>query len=300
MPEVPDSSDWKTLYPFASHWFELPPHRMHYVDEGSGEPIVMVHGNPTWSFYWRRLISALRSTHRVIAVDHLGCGRSDKPQDYDYCLVRHTSNLVELLDHLDLRHATLVVHDWGGAIGLGSLLHRPDRFDRIVIFNTGAFPPAFCPLRIRVCRWPFVGEWAVRRWNAFARAAITMAVERHERMTPAVRAGFLAPYDNHANRIAIARFVQDIPLSRNHPTWSVLEELEQGLRHLREIPVQIMWGMRDWCFTPECLDRMLEIFPRAEVERFHDAGHYVVEDAHERIIPLMRRFLLGDGNGDVR
>ena len=289
-----DSAPWRDLYPFRSHWLPIGDHRLHYVDEGSGAPVLLVHGNPTWSFYWRNIMVGLGDRYRMIAVDHLGCGLSDKPQAYDYNLVNHTANLTRLVDELDLHDATLVVHDWGGAIGLGTLVERPDRFRRIVVFNTGAFPPPFCPWRIRVCRWPWIGPWSVRRLNVFARAALTMAVERSDRMTPAVRAGFLAPYDSFDHRIAIARFVQDIPLSKRHPTWSVLERLEQRLHDLPRRPVQIIWGMRDWCFTPQCLERMCRLFPHADVVRMEDAGHYVVEDAHERIVPLMARFLEDD------
>jgi haloalkane dehalogenase len=160
-----------------------------------------------------------------------------------------------------------------------------------VLFNTGAFPPPFIPLRIRVCRTPVVGTLAVRGLNLFARAALTMAVCHRERMTPPVRAGLLFPYDNWDHRIAIQRFVADIPLTRRHPTWQTLEEIERGLPTLAEKPTMMIWGMRDWCFTPACLERLLVSFPQASVHRFEDAGHYVVEDAHERIVPLVRSFL---------
>jgi cis-3-alkyl-4-acyloxetan-2-one decarboxylase len=198
---------------------------------------------------------------------------------------------VAFVEQLDLRDVTLLVHDWGGAIGLGTALRLPERFARLVLFNTAAFPPPFIPLRIRACRTPLVGTLAIRGANVFARAALSMAVEKPERMTPAVRAGLLAPYGKWADRVAIDRFVRDIPLSRRHPTWQRLEEIEAGLRTLATRPVQMIWGMRDWCFRPSCLDRLLESFPQAEVHRLADAGHYVVEDAYERIVPLVVDFL---------
>lgn len=285
------SADWRKLYPFSSHTLALPEAQMHYVDEGSGEPMLMVHGNPTWSFYWRNIITQFCDTHRMVAVDHIGCGLSDKPQQYTYRLQQHIDNLVALIDHLDLSGINLLVHDWGGAIGLGAALARPERFARLVLFNTAAFPPPYCPLRIRACRIPMFGPWMVRTFNAFARPALTMATEKPERFTPDVCAGYIAPYDNYANRIATARFVQDIPLSQSHPTYAVLKQIEQQLPTLSHLPIQLIWGGQDWCFRLECLERFQTIWPSARATIFNDAGHYVVEDASERIEPILRDFL---------
>ncbi|MCI0359256.1 MAG: alpha/beta fold hydrolase [Planctomycetaceae bacterium] len=288
---------WPDLYPFSPQYLPIGPHRLHYIDEETAgderhsEPLLFVHGNPTWSFYWRNLILGLRDSWRCIAVDHIGCGLSDKPQDYAYTLAQRIDDLVRLIEHLDLTGATLVAHDWGGAIGLGAAQRLRDRFARIVLFNTGAFPPPFVPLRIAACRTPLVGTLAVRGLNAFARGALTLAVEKPGRMTPDVRAGLLAPYDSWANRVAIDRFVKDIPFSPRHPTWRTLEQIEAGLPALGQLPIQLIWGMRDWCFRPECLERLLKHWPQAEVHRLDDCGHYVVEDAHERIVPLVRTFL---------
>ncbi|MFV1964465.1 MAG: alpha/beta fold hydrolase [Pirellulaceae bacterium] len=284
-------TDWRPLYPFASHELDLDSVRYHYVDEGDGEPLLMVHGNPTWSFYWRNLILGLRDRFRTIAVDHVGCGLSDKPAEYSYTLSQHIANVVRLVDELDLSGITLLGHDWGGAIGLGTALRRPERFARLVLFNTGAFPPPFVPLRIRVCRTPLLGALAVRGLNLFARAALSMAVHKPERMTPVVKAGLLAPYDSWEHRVAIHRFVGDIPLTRRHPTWSTLETIEDQLPTLATRPVQMIWGMRDWCFKPLCLERLSRVFTDAEVHRLSDAGHYVIEDAHEKIVPLVGEFL---------
>jgi haloalkane dehalogenase len=147
------------------------------------------------------------------------------------------------------------------------------------------------PLRIRVCRIPLLGTLAVRGMNAFVRAALWMAVEKHDRMIPAVRGGITAPYDTWAKRIAIDRFVKDIPLSTRHPSYQTLADIEHGLPQFANKPFQFIWGMRDWCFTPAFLDRFLEFFPHSEVHRFEDAGHWVVEDADERIVPLVERFV---------
>ena len=283
--------DWRPLYPFLPREIEVDGHRYHYVDEGHGEPLLLVHGNPTWSFYWRDLIRALSARYRVIAVDHIGCGLSDKPQNYPYRLAQHVDNLGQLVEHLDLENITLLAHDWGGAIGLGAALAAEPRFRRFVMFNTAAFRSQHIPWRIRVCRTPYLGRLAVQGFNAFALAATRMAIAHHERMTPAVRAGLLAPYDRWAHREAIYRFVEDIPLSPQHPSYETLLHIEQGLPRLAACPWMFIWGMRDWCFRPHFLERFLEFYPQAEVHRLPDAGHYVVEDAHERIVPLVEQFL---------
>jgi cis-3-alkyl-4-acyloxetan-2-one decarboxylase len=288
-PEL--SIDWRSQYPFTSRQLDLGGHRYHYVDEGQGQTLLLVHGNPTWSFYWRNLFRSLSPRYRVIAVDHMGCGLSDKPRDYPYCLARHIDNLVELVERLDLREVTLLAHDWGGPIGLGAALAQRQRFARFVLFNTAAFRSRRIPWRISACRVPLFGRLAVQGVNAFARAALRMAVCHPERMTPAVRAGLLAPYDTWQNRQAIYRFVQDIPLSKKHPSHATLLGIEERLSQLSECPWLFLWGMRDWCFTPEFLERFLTFFPRAEVQRYADAGHYVVEDAHERIAPAVDDFI---------
>lgn len=294
------SDDWKSEYPFASHYLPIGPHKLHYLDEGSGgvaaegprpeETLLCVHGNPTWSFYWRHFAKAYRGRHRVVVPDHIGCGLSDKPQDYPYRLADHVANLRQLIERLDLRNITLLAHDWGGAIGMGAAVAEPSRFERIVLFNTAAFRSTRIPLRIAVCRTPLVGAWGVRGLNLFARAALTMATAKPERFTPQVCRGYLAPYDNYANRVAIQRFVEDIPLKASHPSYPKLLEIEQGLPKLAAVPKMFIWGMQDWCFTPHFLERFLEFYPDAEAHRFADCGHYVVEDAHERIVPLIDDF----------
>ena len=278
-------------YPFASHFLELDGLRYHYVDEGVGETLLMVHGNPTWSFAWRNLIKDLSRDYRVVAVDHIGCGLSDKPQDYAYTLAQHIANLQRLVEALDLQRITLFAHDWGGAIGMGAAGRMPERFARFVLFNTAAFRSTRIPLRISVCRLPLFGALAVRGLNAFARAALTMAVEKPERMTAAIRAGYLAPYDTWASRIAVLRFVQDIPLRASHPSYRTLEEVEAGLARFGDRPMLLVWGERDWCFTPHFREEFERRFPQAESCPIGDAGHYVFEDAHERIIPRVREFL---------
>lgn len=289
------AESWRELYPFQSRMYDLEPgrseRRIHYVDEGAGSPLLMVHGNPTWSFYYRSLVLAFRDRYRTIACDHLGCGLSDKPQDYPYTLAQHTDNLCRLIDALDLRDITLVVHDWGGAIGLGAAVARPERISRLVILNTGAFPPPYIPARILACRTPLVGRIALRGLNLFARAALTMATRRPGGLPEDVREGLLAPYNSWRNRVAIWRFVRDIPVTKRHPTWQTLLKLETHLPRLADRPVQLIWGLGDWCFDTRCLDRFEKIFPRARVRRLPQAGHYLLEDAPDEVAGEIDRFL---------
>ncbi len=296
------SAVWRAEYPFRSHFWEVAPGiRMHYVDEGPAQtslgPVLAVHGNPTWSFYYRHLVqhfaqptSTKVQPRRVVAVDHVGCGLSDKPQDYPYCLAQHRDNLVRLIEHLDLRNITLVAHDWGGPIGLTTLQQVPDRFSRIVLLNTGAFPPPYVPLRIAACRIPVLGTVGMRGFNLFSRAAITMAVSRKS-LSPAAAAGLLAPYDSWANRVAVDRFVKDIPRSPEHPTWQVLQTLEQKLPAFRHLPALFVWGMQDWCFRPDCLRRLQQLLPEARALEIQDAGHYVMEDATAEVLSAIEQFL---------
>lgn len=267
--------------------------KQRYLDEGSGdETVLCVHGNPTWSFYYRGVIERLSDSHRVVAVDHIGCGRSDKPprDQFPYTLASHRDNLVSLIDRLDLRNITLVAHDWGGAIGLSSLVQRKDRFKKIVLLNTGAFPPPYVPLRIAACRLPILGTAGVRGLNLFARAAVTMAMSRtkmHER----VAAGLLAPYNSWNNRVAVDAFVRDIPLTQKHPTYQTLAQLDSDLPSLADLPSLLVWGMKDWCFHGECLKRFQSVWPHAKTVEIPDAGHYVIEDAPQETLDAICEFV---------
>ncbi|MGW8194039.1 MAG: alpha/beta fold hydrolase [Desulforhopalus sp.] len=278
-------------YPFTSRFLNINTHRLHYIDEGKGPPIVMVHGNPTWSFYYRKLISSLQSRHRVIAYDHMGCGLSDKPNTYPYCLDKHIENLERLLDHLEIERFSLVMHDWGGAIGLGCAVKRAECIDRVVVMNSAAFRSRRMPLRIRLCRTPIFGQIIVRLFNGFAWPAQFMAVVK--RMAPETAAAYLAPYDSWRNRVAIFRFVEDIPMSPHHRSYDTLVGIEQGLPGLnkRHIPFLILWGGKDFCFNDHFYKQWQKHFPAAEKHYFCDGGHYILEDKFEDIEPIVQSFL---------
>ena len=279
------------LYPFQPKRFDTGRGQMSYLDEGEGDvAVVMVHGNPTWSFYYRHLVLGLRDRIRCIAPDHLGCGLSDKPQDFSYTLAEHIRNLRSLLDALQLKRIHLIVHDWGGPIGLGAGLARPDQVGRVVILNTAAFADTVVPLRIRLCRVPGLGEWLVRGFNGFAWPATWMAVTVP--LSTDVKRGYLYPYNNWANRIATHRFVVDIPTGRGHVSDAALAEVEAKLGLLREKPVQILWGGQDFCFNQHYFSRWQKILPAARAEQFEGAGHYVLEDAPKQALERVSQFLL--------
>lgn len=282
---------FRDLYPFESRFIELGPHRMHYLDEGQGETLLMLHGNPTWSFYYRNLVKGLRSQYRCVVPDHIGCGLSDKPQEYNYTLSQHIDNLAALVDHLNLDHLTLVMHDWGGSIGMGLAVRAPEKIKRLIFFNTAAFIADRIPFSINLCRNPVIGPLAILKFNLFARMATSWACKQTNRMVGKVRKGYLAPYNSPQNRIANLRFVQDIPLTPDIPSYPVVEHIESQLGYFRDRPAMIIWGMQDFCFTEYFLDRWKKYFPNAEVHEVEQAGHYVVEDADEEIIPWMIQFL---------
>jgi cis-3-alkyl-4-acyloxetan-2-one decarboxylase len=291
--------DWKELYPFESQYLEIPRSettadwvKLHFVQRGNGDQTVLcVHGNPTWSFTFREILNQVSDTARVIAVDHVGCGLSQKPQQYNYSLEQHVGNLARLIEQLDLRRITLLVHDWGGAIGLGAALKLPTRIERLVLLNTAAFPPPYIPWRISACRWPWVGNVAMRGMNLFARSALTMTLNRLNQLSPQVAAGLIAPYKDWDSRVAIARFVQDIPTRKSSNTWQILARIEEGLTIFQNRPTRIVWGMKDWCFRPECLERLQKLLPQAKVRRLEDVGHYVMEEASAEVIEELRACL---------
>jgi pimeloyl-ACP methyl ester carboxylesterase len=283
--KVPESL--KNEYPFSSHIHEILGVKQNYIDEGSGDPILMLHGNPTWSFFYRNLAKHFQKSNRVIVPDHIGCGLSEKPQDYEYTLENHIENTVALIKKLNLKDITLIVHDWGGAIGMGVATRHPELIKKIVIMNTAAFRSMEIPLRINILRNP-VGEWFIRTFNGFAGPATIMAVKK--KLTPLVKQGFTLPYDNFESRIATAKFVRDIPMDEKHPTYKTLSNIEDKLKNLK-VPTLILWGEQDFCFTMNFQKRWLEFFPASIVKTYPDAGHYLVEDKTDEVIAEIETFI---------
>ena len=283
------------LFPFKSHYLSLGGHRYHYLEEGQGDTVVMLHGNPSWSFYYRELLARLSPHHHCLVPDHIGMGLSDKPGDdtYSYTLQQRVDDLEQFLQAKGAtKDITLIVHDWGGAIGMGYARRHPEAIRRLVILNTGAFPlPAGkrFPLFLSLTR-TFMGAFFVRGFNAFSAGATRIGVTR-TRMPREVRRSYRAPYNSWKNRIGTLRFVQDIPLREGDPGFDFVKDLEQHLHLFRDRPVLIAWGLKDRVFDRHFLNKWIEHFPNAEVHRFEDCGHYVLEDAQEEIGRLVADFL---------
>ena len=292
-----EDPEFKELYPFESHYCRLNSGiSMHYIDENidtstDKEILLMLHGNPSWSFYYRNLIPAFSTQYRVIVPDHIGMGFSDKPQDYEYTLQNHLDNLSELLVRITSgkERVNLIVHDWGGAIGMGWAIKNRQRTGKIVILNTGAFLSTEIPFRINICRIPLFGALAIRGFNAFAYGATRMAVEKP--MSPEVKSAYLLPYDNWDNRIATLRFVQDIPLKPKAPSYKLLQKIDHNLRNLREKKMLILWGGKDWCFNNHFFVEWRKRFPHAKFEYYDNGGHYVLEDKNSAITLKLKEFL---------
>lgn len=280
-------------YPFVGKHLDLGGDRLHYLDEGQGEPLVMLHGNPTWSFYYRNLVKAFGDRYRCIVPDHMGCGLSDKPENYNYKLRQRVEDLEALLDHLDVGNdITLIVHDWGGMIGMTYAHRHPEQIKRLVILNTGAFhlpKSKGFPWSLWACR-TMLGPLLVRAFNGFCLAAIHWCATRKQ-LTPEIQDGYIKPYDTWEDRIAVLRFVQDIPLKKTDPGYDLITEVEENLEQFREIPSVICWGDKDFVFDQHFLDVWKQKLPDTPVHQWEDSGHYILEDRGEEVIAIVDQFL---------
>jgi haloalkane dehalogenase len=287
----------KKLYPFESHWLDVLGNRMHFLDEGPRHaPVVlMLHGNPTWSFYYRNIVLALRDRYRCIVPDHIGCGLSDKPgaAHYPYTLERRISDLSALMDHLDPKTSIhLIVHDWGGMIGFGWAVHRPEKIGSMVIANTAAFPmPAEkkFPAALWLVRNTRLGAVLVQGLNAFSGLAARIAFRKP--VSKAIRKAYTGPYDSWDNRIATLRFVQDIPLGPDDPGYAIVQATEQGLADFVDKPCLLAWGEKDFVFDLPFLNKWKRLLPRARVLSYPDCGHYIFEDAGQELTLAIGDFL---------
>ncbi|MBL9207996.1 MAG: alpha/beta fold hydrolase [Opitutaceae bacterium] len=294
MVTSPDIPDWlRRQYPFSPKR-----HRtvsgagLSYLDEGprSDEAVLMLHGNPTWSYFYRHLVAAVSPRCRCIVPDHVGMGLSDKPADYSYTLATRIDDVLGLLGTLGLRRIHLVVHDWGGAIGFGVAARILPQVGRLVVLNTAAFRSDRIPLRIALCRQRGLGTWLVRQLNGFAAPATRMAMHRRT-LTDEERRGYLFPYDSWQSRVAVDAFVKDIPLRASDVSYAALHQVEKALPGFRRHPVSLIWGGRDFCFNDHFLERWKQFLPEAQVTRLADVGHYVLDDGGAEAISLCQEAL---------
>jgi len=262
-----------------------------YIDEGPRDaPVLLcVHGNPTWSFFYRALIREYSDRMRVVVPDHIGMGLSEKPKDFEYTLQNRILGLKDLVETLDLKRITLVAHDWGGAIGLGLAGRAPERFARLVLSNTAAFPGLQAHTLIRIARLPGLHQLLMGRMGLFEKITVKHATRKE--LTPLVKRAYLAPFPNAAARVAVQNFVKDIPLQKSHRSRRTLEEVEASLTCLQQLPALLLWGEKDWVFHGGFREQFQQRLPLAEAHSLADAGHLLWEDDPQACLEAVSAFL---------
>ena len=294
--KVPDWVD-REEYPWTPKAFETPAGKMSYLDVGEGPPIVMVHGNPTWSFVYRKLIKKLSENYRCIVPDHIGFGLSDKPYDYLYEPAAHRENLWFLLDELKLENITMIGQDWGGPIGIGWAAENPDRVDRVVILNTWAWPVDDDPHFIDFSKKAggAVGRFLIKRFNFFANVIMKKAMADPDYLTPEIHDHYKKPLDTPESRKGCWVFPKQIIASTQY-----LQMVERKLPRLDEKPALICWGMKDIAFKEKELKRFQKIFPDAETITFDNAGHFPQEEVGEEVAEAIAEFMKKDPNAKAK
>ena len=281
-------------FPFAPHYLDVAHCRMHYIDEGEGEPVVFVHGDPTWSYLYRNFIKPLSGQRRCIAPDLMGMGKSSVPDEpYPYRLHHHIENLESLLLQLDLTNITLVVHDWGGPVGLGFATLHSDRIKQLVLMNTWAFAPwpgGEFPKLLQMIRSER-GEKFVLEKNGYVRNALLGTTAHAENLTEGVLDAYLAPFPTPASRLALLCWTRDIPVTESDPSFATMQAIEQRLTLLAAKPVLLIWGMEDPVLPESVLRRWQSLYPHATVHEILDASHFLQEDAPAEITGWLNAFL---------
>jgi cis-3-alkyl-4-acyloxetan-2-one decarboxylase len=285
--------DFRGTFPFESRFLRAGKISLHYVDEGPADaaPLLFLHGNPTWSYLWRRPLADLSAGgHRCVALDHMGFGRSEKPPRMSaYTLERHVENTLAVIDELDLRDVTLVAHDWGGPIGLGAFLERPERLRAAVLMNTWAWElPSWLPPFLREFRREGLGEILALGGNLSVES-IPGGMSRRD-PDPVMMEAYRAPFPDYWSRAGTLAFQREIPLTERDRSAPMIASIHERLPGL-DVPVLLVWGMRDPVFQPVFLDQWRELFPRAEVAEIEDASHFVVEDRPDAVTAAIERFL---------
>lgn len=289
-------------YDFESRYVEIEGYRMHYVDEGKGETIMMLHGNPAWSFLYRHLINGLKGAYRCVALDHLGYGLSEKPKRVSYTMRAHIRRLERFVEKVGLKDITMVGQDWGGIIGLGWANKNKNLVKRLVVMNTAGFVPRFGNMkeqrvppgmpRLLTFKIPFYGEYMIKKQNWFVEKFIPSHIHnRAERINDEVMRGYRLPFPDYDSRLAILSSVRQIPTYPWHPTWKLLKETGKGLEGWN-IPTQVIWGMKDPIFREWFIHRFEEMFPNhRETVRIENAGHFLQDDTPEPIIETINSFI---------
>lgn len=275
-------------YPFRSHFFSTTEGKLHYVDEGKGAPVVFIHGTPAWSFVYRRLIKEFSATHRCIAPDHLGFGLSDKPPGADYSPQGHAVRLEEFLDSLDLNNITLMVHDFGGPIGLSYALRNPKKIARIVICNSWLWSlerEASAQQADKILN-SWLGRFLYLRLNISPKLLFKEGMAQKKHFSKALHKHYTGVFPTPASRQALHQIGLGLLGASN---WYA--ELEKQLPILRNKPVLLLWGLKDKYFQKRFLERWKQVFPKHSSVALADAGHFIQEDAPEEVAGALRKFL---------
>jgi len=274
-------------YPFADRWLERDGVALHFVDEGQGPPVLLLHGNPTWSFLYRHVIKELVGSCRCVAPDYPGFGFSEHPPGYGYSPQEHAASVGALLDHLALPPVVLVVQDWGGPIGLSLAVDRPDRVAGLVICNTWCQPADLSGAVFSFLMGGPLGKLLQLRLNLFARKVVPSGIYQHERKTPVVLRAYTDPFPTPASRMGTYVFPRAI---RTEGAW--LRSIAGRLHLLRDKPVELVWAMKDFAFGKETIIAWWQAqFPDAPVARLEDASHYLQEDRPDAVAGGVRRVL---------
>ena len=299
---IPEPADFNGTWPFAPHFNQTAGFRQHYADEGQGRPVILLHGQPTWGYIWRRFIPPLALTHRVIVPDHMGFGKSETPPDREYTLRTHVANLGALIEALDLRNITLVMQDWGGPIGVGYAVRNPDRIHSLVFMNTvtgygsAGRRDLPNPLETPWFRWIHDGLPTGRTQAVLSHLGSTVlsvmqivGLERLDRVDPTFIQAYAAPFATPEECKGAIEFPLDLALGRIR---DFVREGISGVPALKAKPALMIEGMLDRAIPPElALADFAGLWPNAPIVKVANGGHYIQEDAPEAVIPAIQTFL---------
>ena len=281
-------------FPFAPRYLDINGFEMHFVDEGSGEAVLLLHGDPTWGYLWRKFIPSLSRRSRCIVPDQMGMGKSGTPPDpYPYRLRHHIANLEALLLRLGLHDLTLVLHDWGGPVGLGVATRHPHWIKRLILMNTWAFAPwpgGPFPRLIEIIRSDR-GEKFVLEKNGYLEPALMGTTHYPEKLTKSVMDAYRAPFPTPASRRALLCWSRDIPIGETDPSYAEMKQIEHGLTTFAGTPTLLVWGMRDPVLSESVLRTWQRLYPHAVTREIDDASHFLQEDAPGRIVGFIEEFL---------
>lgn len=275
---------------FKSRYLTVEGYQMHYLDEGEGPTILLLHGNPTWCYFYRHLIKELRDRFRVIAPDYIGMGLSDHPADVHYRASDRVRQVQTLIDTLGVEKFSIVMHDWGGPIGTFLIQKNIDRVQSVVYLNTTLTETESLPRIIKSASKPFPGKWITKTSRKFLKFTTDLGSSR--RLSREIKEGYYFPYQTSARRTAIWDFVHDIPFNDSHPTYPDLVEMAEGFKAMQKLPIQIIWGLKDPCFHRAMLGKVAQHFPKASVLEIPQASHLVLEDAPELSNRTIKNFFL--------